>query len=136
MGRIIPQSEETKRIVLGRISVGEDWVLCGRAKYRKGLHVIHMRFCSTDRFGSSHYKFNINPNTLSADYEVWICGDANTYYLIPNQLMRRIYCDPESYVDSRHPEIRVVSVNADKNTITYATGGRNIDITQYLSRTL
>jgi len=133
---MMPQSEETKRIVLDRISAGEDWGPSGRAKYRKGLHVIHVRFCSTDRFGSPHYKFNINPNTLSADYEVWICGDANTYYLIPIQLMRRIYFDPESYVDSRHPEIRVVSVNAGTNTVTYATGGRTMDITPYLRRKL
>ena len=133
---MIPQSEEAKRIVLDRISAGEDWVPKGHAKYRKGLHIIHVRFCSTDRFGSPHYKFNINPNTLSADYEVWICGGANTYYLIPIQLMRRIYCDPESYVDSRHPEIRVVSVNAGTNTVTYATGGRTMDITPYLHRTL
>ena len=133
---MVPISEETKRIVLNRISAGEDWVPSGRAKYRKGLHVIHVRFCSPDRFASPHYKFNINPNTLSADYEVWICGDANTYYLIPIQLMRRIYYDPQSYVDSRHPEIRVVSVNASTNTVTYATGGRTTDITPYLRRTL
>ena len=130
------QGEEAKRIVLDRIFTGEDWAPSGRAKYRMGLHVIHVRFCSPDRFASPHYKFNINPNTLSADYEVWICGDANTYYLIPIQLMRRIYCDPESYVDSRYPEIRVVSVNAGTNTVTYATGGRTVDITPYLHRTL
>lgn len=135
-GKMVHNSEEIKRIVLNRISVGEDWVTSGRAKYRKDPHVIHVRFCSIDRSGSHHYKFNINPNTLSADYEVWICGNADTYYLIPIQIMRQIYHDPESYVDSRHPEIRVVSVNAGTNTVTYATGGRTIDITAYLHRTL
>ena len=132
----MPQSDKVKRIVLDRISAGEDWAPSGRTKYRKGLHVIHVRFCSTDRFGSPHYKFNINPNTLRADYEVWICGDANTYYLIPIPLMHQIYHTPESYADSHHPEIRVVSVNASTNTATYATGGRTMDITPYLRRTL
>lgn len=130
------QGEETKQIVLDCISVGGGWVSCGRAKYREGVHVLHVRFCSADRFGSPRYKFNINPNTLSADYEVWICGDANTYYLVPTQLMRRIYCDPGTYVDSRHPEIRIVSVNTGMNTVTYAAGGRTMDLTPYLCRTL
>ena len=132
----MPQSDEIKRSVLDRIFASEDWVLCGRAKYRKELFVVHVRLCSTNRFGNPYYKFNINPNTLSADYEVWICGDANTYYLIPIQLIRRIYYDPESYVDSRHPEIRVVNVNVGIHTVTYATGGGNIDIASYLHRTL
>ena len=128
--------EEIKCITRNHISVGGDWVHCGRAKYRKGPHVIHERFCSTDRNRIHHYKFNINPNTLGTDYELWICGDENTYYLIPIQLIRQIYYDPESYPDSYHHGITAVSVNTVKNTVSYATGGKTIDIASYLCKTL
>jgi hypothetical protein len=132
----MPQRQEIKHVVLDLISGGEVWSFSRRAEYRFGPYVIHVRFCSAERVGSPRYKFNINPNTLSADYEVWICGDANTYYLIPVQLMRRIYVDPGAYVDYRHPDIRVVSVNVSTHTVTYAKGGRKMDIALYLRRTL
>lgn len=130
------QGEEIKCIVLDHISAGKEWYPNGRTKYLIAHDVIHVRFCSADSFGSSRYKFNINPNTLSADYEVWICNNADTYYLVPMRLMRHIYDDPKTYVDRRHPEIRVVSVNASTNIVTYATGGKIIDLTPYLRRTL
>lgn len=129
-------SQEVKHIVLDNICVGERWVSNGGANYCTGLYDIHVRFCSTDRSGSPHYKFNINPNTLSNDYEVWICGDANKYYLIPIKVMIQIYNDVEGYVDSLHPNIRIVSVNAEINTVTYAAGGKSIDLAPYLRRTL
>ncbi len=130
------QSEKIKATVLDRISADKGWYPSGRAKYRIGQHVIHVRFRSADKSGSAWYIFNINPNTLSADYELWICGDADTYYLVPIKLMRQIYHDPEAYVDHRHPEIRVVSVNAATNTVTYAKGGKTMDLTIYSRRTV
>lgn len=62
-----------------------------------------------------YYKFNINPNTLSADYELWICGSAGVWYLVPIDLIGRIYSDPAAYPDHRHPEIRVVSLNTKRS---------------------
>ncbi|MBU4491123.1 MAG: hypothetical protein KKD69_01510 [Euryarchaeota archaeon] len=46
------QREEIKRIVLGRISAGKTYIANGRSKYRISNHIVHLRFCSTDRFGS------------------------------------------------------------------------------------
>ena len=129
-------SEEIKRIVLDRISSGKIWVPIGRAKYCIDHHTSHIRFCSTDKFGSSRYKFNINPNTLTADYEVWICGNPDIYYLIPIKIMHQIYNDPETYIDRHHPEIRVVSVNIESKTATYARGGKKMNLTSYLRGTL
>ena len=127
----MPQSQESKYVVLDRISAGERWVSEGRATFRIGINVLHVRFKS-----NAPYSFNINPNTLTADFEVWICGNADTYYLIPTQIMRRIYDHPGTYTDYRHPEIRVVSVNVLNNTVTYATGGEKMDIATYLGGTL
>ena len=130
------QREEIKRIVLERISLGKTYIASGRSKYRIGDCVVHLRFCSTDKFGSPRYKFNINPNTLTADYEIWICGDADTYYLLPIKIMQQIYYDQGAYVDYHHPEIRVVSVNIETNTVTYASDGKKLHMDEYLHRKL
>ena len=77
------------------------------------------------------YKFNINPNTLSADYELWICGSATSYYLMPIELMREIYNNPNTYIDSMHPEIRVVSVDVNSNNATFASGGVGCNLKKF-----
>ena len=78
------------------------------------------------------YKFNINPNTLSADYELWVCGSASVYYLIPISLMQCIYQNPNTYVDRMHPKIRMVSVDIDSHVVTYASGGVKSSLRGYL----
>jgi len=133
---MVAVAEVEKNIVLDRISKGKVWLTIDRARFRIDKNIIHIRFCSTDKQSSPMYKFNINPNTLSADYEVWICGNSYIYYLIPINTISRIYNDPESYVDRRHPEIRVVSVNVEKNTVTYARGGKTLNLTPYFRETL
>lgn len=103
----------------------------GRAKFRIEQWVIHTRYCSENFFAPGKYKFNINPNTLSADFELWVCGEPDHYYLIPVSLMSEMYLHPEAYVDSRHPDIRVVSVEAVQNRAIYARGGTSVDLSQY-----
>lgn len=94
---------------------------------------VHARFCRTNERSPSLFKFNINPNTLDADYELWICGEEGMFYLIPTTIMQRIYDDPHSYPDNRHADIRVVSVDVSTNKITYKTGGGKLDIANYRS---
>jgi hypothetical protein len=63
--------------VLDYILDGATSVPSVRAKYCGKGKIIHMRFCSSSGVNSHLYKFNINPNTLTADYEVWIYGSAS-----------------------------------------------------------
>ncbi len=128
-------SEDAKHSVLQRVSCGQSPLPAGRAKYMISGHPVHVRFCSADRAGSPRYKFNINPNTLSAAYELWICGSPDQYYLLPIDIVSRIYNDPEGYPDRHHDRIRVVSVNVDTQTVTYAKG-KKIDLAPYFGRTL
>lgn len=124
--------ETTKRDVLKQVSNGNSLQNAGTSKYLIGDSLIHVRYCSPDAYNSPRYKFNINPNTLSSDFELWICGSSDAYYLIPVRIMRQIYDDPEAYVDNHHPEIRVVSVNVFTDSVTYASGGKSINISKYL----
>lgn len=129
-------SEVEKDKALIAISGGQDFSSVGRSKFRVGNAVVHVRFCSENAKSPGKYKFNINPNTLSADYEMWICGSADTYYLMPVSLMREIYDNPNTYIDKAHPKIRVVSVDADSHWVTYATGGIGVSLSPYLSRSV
>jgi len=125
--------ETIKRSVLERIAKGEPIVSKGKAKYLIRGKIVHVRFCSFDPRDSSRFKFNINPNTLTAEYELWICGDESTFYLIPIGIIRDIYEDPDAYIDRHHPEIRVVSLNTYTNQVTYGIGGKSLNIGLYKS---
>jgi hypothetical protein len=93
--------------------------------------VFHVRFRSNPKRDGVTYAFNINPNTLRADYEVWICGAANNYYLIPISTIRSLYDDPDTYVDNRHPEIRVADIRCSDHRCLYGKGGKSEDFALY-----
>lgn len=112
-------------------SNGTRPVSIGGSKYKLERSTVHARFCSKDMGRSTKFKYNINPNTLTADFELWVCGSAATYYLMPVALMQTIYDDPAAYVDRAHPKIRVVSVDTESDTVTYARGGKFTSIGQY-----
>lgn len=130
-------NEQLKLSVLRRVGGGIDPNRAmGPSNYRIGETKIHARFCRTNDRIPHLFKFNINPNTLASNYELWICGRADLYYLIPTSLMQTIYDDPNTYPDNRHPEIRVVSVDVSTNKITYKTGGGKLDIAEYRNKRL
>jgi hypothetical protein len=125
-------SAAEKKSALLAIANGSSVLSLGKAKYRVGGSVVHVRFCSQSPSAPEKYKFNINPNTLSADYELWVCGSAALYYLMPVSFMRGIYDDPSTYEDRHHPGIKVVSVDTASHTVTYASGGVGSSLRQYL----
>lgn len=124
-------TDTEKLSAISAVANGASISPAGKAKYRVGNSKIHVRFCSSSAAASDKYKFNINPNTLSADYELWVCGSAETYYLIPVSVIRDIYDNPNTYEDRHHPGIMVVSVDAASHTVTYAAGGVRLSLSSY-----
>jgi len=129
-------SADVKRSVLATIAGGATLSAAGRSKKRIGNNVVHVRFCSVDSGAPGKFKFNINPNTLSADFELWICGEASDYYLIPISFIHNIYDNPSTYQDKRHEEIRVVSVDTHGHSVMFAAGGVCASIRPFLRATL
>ena len=43
-----------------------------------------------------------------------------------------MYNDRDTYIDNHHPNLRVVTLDASKNTVMYARKGRQLGIRQYL----
>lgn len=127
----ISTNQERARIkmdVLKLIAPGASPIRCGRELYEVDGTSIHARFCSAC---SANYKFNINPNSLRAQYELWICGDASQWYLIPIAVALRMYQHQGAYVDNHHPEIRVVSVSSVRHRAIYASPGVTLDLSPY-----
>ncbi len=131
-------SDKAKYRVLEKIADGQLILDAGRAKKRIGVEVVHYRWNSIDRNRPEHFKFNINNNTLTANWELWICGSEDLYYLLPIEVIKEMYHDPDSYADNTHSSqnIKVVSVNTSNNTVTYASGSKQIDIKAYRDSTL
>lgn len=129
-------STTEKRTALESVANGAAVSSAGNAKYRVRAKTIHVRFCSENDSAPTKYKFNINPNTLSADYELWICGSANLYYLVPISVIRDIYDNPNTYVDRHHPKIKVVSIDISAHSITYASGGQSQSLRPFLKATI
>lgn len=124
-------NEQIKESVLERVSAGTSRSRVGRSLHRAGTRVVHVRYCSTDSARSTHYKFNINPTTLIAHYELWICGSANSYFLIPMHVLKHVYEHPAAYPDRYHAGYRVVSVDLDNSLMLWGRGGRRTDLAPY-----
>lgn len=123
-------SVEAKEKVLRRISPGTPVSSVGRSKYRVGTRIVHVRWRSSAKNGRI-FSYNINPNTLQADYELWICGSDDVYYLFPTEVMKLIYQDPDAYVDYQHPEIRVAEVDSGDHRLLFGRGGKSMDASEY-----
>lgn len=125
-------SAAEKKSALLTVANESSVVSLGKAKYQVASSVVHIRFCSRNSRVAEKFKFNINSNTLSADYELWVCGSGSLYYLMPVSFVREIYDNPNTYEDRHHPGIKVVSVDTTSHTVTYASGGVNASLKQYL----
>lgn len=128
--------DQIKHSVLDQITMGKPLQPNGRAKFSVNGTIIHVRYCRPPKSGRPLYKFNINPNTLTSDYELWICGNVNSYYLIPRGIIEQMYKDPDAYVDKHHEEIRIISVNAKNESAIYARKGKSLNLKQYFKATV
>ncbi len=129
-------SNTEKRAALVKIAKGVSIIPTGITKFRIGQFVVHARFCSANPNAPGKFKFNINPNTLSAEYELWVCGSSAIYYLMPTSFIRGIYENPDTYMDYLHPKIRVVSVDTHTHKVMFASGGKTSSLEGYLNGTL
>ncbi|MHB1425874.1 MAG: hypothetical protein ACYC3I_22140 [Gemmataceae bacterium] len=125
--------QRIKFAVFDTIAPGETVRRWGREIYRMSGLNIHARYCAP---GTEHYKFNLNPNTLRADFVLWICGSAEHWYLIPINVIRQMYDHPAAYPDNLHADIRVVTIDTQSQRVTYAAPGISLDLTPFFRATL
>lgn len=124
--------------VIQRIANGKPWkkaVGDGQVKWLIGNKIVHVKYRKLVSRGVN-YAYNIGSNTLASDFEVWICGSADYYYLIPIRVIEAIYNHPCAYVDSHHPKLRVPYINVDNDQCRYAPDEQTIDFSSYFCATM
>lgn len=119
-----------KARVLTSLAEGRRVERVPKHKVRIGVSTIHVRFRANSKNGNV-WSFNANPNTLSANYELLICGSPECYYLIPVSRIREIYDDPRTYPDRQHPGIKVLDVNTKTHLCRFGFAGLQMDFTAY-----
>ncbi len=124
-------NDSEKKQLVAELAEGETPAYAGRAKLKVGAGIVHIRFCSTSLSNHEQYKFNINKNTLSADFELWICGSKKNWYLLPMDVIREMHQHPDAYEDYQHPGLTVVSVYSDSDEVMFARGGMRKNIREY-----
>ena len=129
-------ASESKSKVLAAISMGNKPIPLPKAKWLIGIVIVHVRYRSSPKSRGTVYSFNINPNTLTADFEIWICGDATRFFVFPIDVMRTIYDDPDSYPDYTHPSIRIAEVDVSSRRLLFGRGGKDMDASRYYGASL
>ena len=128
--------QESENAVLIKIANGKEHKPHKRNIVSIDGQLIHYRFCTGS--GRNRFPFNISPTTLTAKYEVWICGNANCYYLIPIEVIGEIYKDEDTYKNKAHGQenLRTMTVHTDTNVVKHGRNGKNKQIAQYLNKTI
>lgn len=132
-------NEQIKRNVLNTISDGNGWQKVsghGRSKWSVQDKIVHVKFRARAKAGGTIYSFNISPSSLDADFEVWICGTAESFYLIPTIEIEAIYNTPGTYIDSWHPDLCVVDINLSDHRVKYSSVAAHKDFGPYFNQTL
>jgi hypothetical protein len=118
-----------KEAAIRVIATGRPASQIGRAIWRVGEYILHVRFCVARNNGS--FRHNLNKSTFSAHFELWIIGDERSYYLIPVEILKPLSIHPGRYLDRHHPRLTVVAGNTGKHRLAYARNGLSISIKEY-----
>lgn len=123
----------TKTQVIKRIAgtLQISWLKDNKCKI--GSWVVHVRECSNSKNDGYSYGFSVYESTLGADYEVWICGHRDCYYLIPMSKIREM-C-PTAYRDKKHG-CPVMSVDVTTHRSIYSSYRGLEDFSAYFTDTL
>lgn len=118
-------NEPIKESVLRRIAGDKPYSHVSGVTWRVGDSKVHVRYATGS---GGRYRFNLNPSTMRADFEVWICRKPERYYLIPHSLIGEMHQHPRAYEDRQHPGLTVVSVDVNKHQAQYARGEAKRDL--------
>lgn len=120
-----------------KVADGSPVVEIGRSKYRVGDGAtIHVRLHRPIASSSRNFWFDLNPSSLSVDYDIWICGNASMFYVVPQDVIARLYDDPEHYRNKRHPQIHPVHVYVETHEVRFARLGKREQIAKFFNGTV
>ncbi|MGA2334668.1 MAG: hypothetical protein ABSG08_04775 [Terriglobales bacterium] len=127
-------TDQIKERTLDLIAHGRKRILVGRSLWKVDGVVVHVR-CVTQRQGNKRFRFNLNKNSLGADYELWICGTSG-HYLIPKSVIKTMHEHPFAYPDHTHQGLTVLQVNLKDHLAMYARPGIKQNLQRYFDALL
>ncbi len=127
-----------RQLVLENISEGSPIIHLKKNLAKVNGKIIHYRYKSKASDMSRRFPFNINPTTLSADFEIWICGNQDLYFIIPIKEIKKIYDDPDTYTNSTKNQslIKTLTVDTLKNVAKYGRNSKALDVSSFKNKTL
>lgn len=126
----------TEQITFNKIANGNSITELGKHKVFICGKDIHYRFKTNPKTNPNRFPFNINPNSLTSQLELFICGNENTYYLVPTEMLKEMYNHPNAYRDKLHPDITIITINISNDTVTYGRPSLNKHLSAYKNITL
>ncbi len=122
------ETDKHREIVLSALSGGNVTRKIGNVTYEIEGKSYHIKMVTGNK---SKYPFNINNTVLKADFEIYICGSSELYYVIPINVIKMMHEDPAAMPDNTHPGYTVIDVHPNEDKIIYGTHGKSIDISSY-----
>lgn len=111
--------ELEKRKALKTIAADKRIVRLPRANVGIGDKTVHVQFRPEPKTAPDIWSFNVNKNILLADFDVWVCGTGESYYLVPKNVVREIYNVADGWTDSTYPDIKVVQIDRQSHVCSY-----------------
>lgn len=132
--------EATRAKVRHRVAPGAPWTkVVGEGRYQtwrvgpNGDVEVHVRYANDRRH--PRYWFSITDHTLEADWELWICGSADRWYLLPTDEVARMYRHPDAYRDQTTRELGrknvPVLVDAEAHACRFARDTEPADLKRF-----
>jgi hypothetical protein len=127
------ETDQHREKVLAKIATGNNPRKIGGVSYDIAGKTFHIKVVTGKK---KKYPFNINDTVLKADYEVYVCGTSDLFFVVPISIVKMMHEDPNSMPDYTYPGYTVVDVHPMENKIIYGTKGKAIDIGMYRNATL
>jgi len=126
--------EKIKRWVLSEVFGSESFKPVGIATYgHEGIRVHVRHTWATVR---CRFWFDVNPNTVKADYELWICGMPSLWYLVPVSALVFMQGSPTAYRNTAREATTEVTVNEIEDTCRFARNEKPLDVSAFRHGTL
>jgi hypothetical protein len=126
-------TESCRQSVLSKLAGSKSTKKVGRVTHEIEGKRYHIKVKS----GSlGKYPFNINPTVLAADYEVYVCGTDQLYYVLPMGEIEKMHADGNAMPDNAYSGYTILDVYPANNRIIYGIGGKELDIAKYRNLTL
>lgn len=127
--------ELEKRNALRKIAGDRPIARMPRATVMIGRQTVHAQFSAAPKTAPDTWSFHVNKNILLADFDVWVCGTGESYYLVPKDASREIYNAADGWSDSAHPDVKLVEIDRQSHICVYRAG-QGIDFSAYYQASL